>query len=288
MHNPSATMPRRWAQLGQSPACDPWLDFELLPAKSFLPMSPCCRAFLLLLPVLFVYGTQAFAQDKGSFASPSAACLAFNKGLSLGAPLPRTKTKLEAGQTLKIVALGSSSTTGFGILSAGGAFPDVMKQELVRLRPTARIELINSGRIMENIPDNIARLDNDVLRHKPDLVVWQLGSNDAVWRGIAENAKEMLTNAVKRLKAANADVILVDLQYAPLVLLTSRHIRMEKIISDVSREQRIGQFPRFVLMKRAIDGGVRGLVGLDGLHKSAEGHRCIGVALAQMIDDAVR
>jgi hypothetical protein len=41
-------------------------------------------------------------------------------------------------------------------------------------------------------------------------------------------------------------------------------------------------------MKRAIDGGVRGLVGLDGLHKSAEGHRCIGVALAQMIDDAVR
>jgi len=98
----------------------------------------------------------------------------------------------------------------------------------------------------------------------------------------------MLTDAVKRLKAANADVVLVDLQYAPLVLLTSRHVRMEGIIADVSREQNVGQFPRFVLMKRAIDGGVRGLVGFDGLHKSAEGHRCIGVALAQMIGAATR
>jgi hypothetical protein len=63
---------------------------------------------------------------------------------------------------------------------------------------------------------------------------------------------------------------------------------MEEIIADVSREENIGQFPRFVLMKRAVDAGVRGLVGWDGLHKSAEGHRCIGVALAQMIDAAAR
>ena len=109
-----------------------------------------------------------------------------------------------------------------------------------------------------------------------------------MWRGIADNAKEMLTDAVKRLKTASTDVVLVDLQYAPLVLLTSRHVRMEKIIVDVSRETNVGQFPRFVLMKRAIDGGVKGLVGWDGLHKSAEGHRCIGIALAQMIAAAAR
>jgi lysophospholipase L1-like esterase len=246
------------------------------------------HALLLLLPLLVVFGAEALAQDKTGSGNSGAACLSFKKGLSLGASLARTKTKLQAGGTLTVVALGSSSTTGFGLLSSTGAFPEVMKQELLRLRPSARIELINSGRIMENIPDNIARFDNDVLRHKPDLVIWQLGSNDAVWRGIADNAKEMLSDAVKRLKTANADVILVDLQYAPLVLLTTRHVRMEKIIADVSREQNVGQFPRFSLMKRAIDGGVKGLVGWDGLHKSAEGHKCVGVALAQMIDAAAR
>jgi acyl-CoA thioesterase I len=242
-----------------------------------------------LLPLAFVCCTESLAQGQTGSGSPAAACLAYQKGLSLGASLGRTKAKLQSGEMLKVVALGSSSTTGFGVLSSTGAFPEVMKQELIRLRPSAKIELINSvGRIMENLGDNIARLDSDVLRHKPDLVIWQLGSNDAVWRGIADNAKETLTDAVKRLKAANADVVLMDLQYAPLVLLTTRHVRMEKIITDVSREQNVGQFPRFLLMKRAVDGGVKGLVGLDGLHKSAEGHKCVGIALAQMVDAAAQ
>jgi acyl-CoA thioesterase I len=243
---------------------------------------------LLLLPGLFVCGAAGYTQNSAGSGSPSEACLAFTSGLSLDAPLAGMKAKLQAGKTVTVVALGSSSTTGFGTFRSNAAFPDVMKQELLRLRPSARIELINSGRIMEDIPGNIARLDNDVLRYKPDLVVWQLGSNDSVWRGIADNAKEMVSDAVKRLKAASADVVLVDLQYAPLVLLTARHIRMEKIIAEVAREQNVGLFPRFLLMKRAIEGGVTGLVWWDGLHNSAEGHRCIGIALAQMIDAAAR
>jgi acyl-CoA thioesterase-1 len=243
---------------------------------------------LLLLPGLFVCGAAGYTQNSAGSGSPSEACLAFTSGLSLDAPLAGMKAKLQAGKTVTVVALGSSSTTGFGTFRSDAAFPDVMKQELLRLRPSAQIELINSGRIMEDIPGNIARLDNDVLRYKPDLVVWQLGSNDSVWRGIADNAKEMVSDAVKRLKAASADVVLVDLQYAPLVLLTARHIRMEKIIAEVAREQNVGLFPRFLLMKRAIEGGVTGLVWWDGLHNSAEGHRCIGIALAQMIDAAAR
>jgi len=237
------------------------------------------RMLFLVWPILFVYSA-GYAQD------PTNACLAFRSGLSLGAPLPYTKAKFDTGGTLTIVALGSSSTTGFGLFRSGGAFPDVMKRELLRLRPSARIKLINSGHIMDDLPGNVARLDNDVLRHKPDLVVWQIGTNDVVWRGIADNAKEMLADAVKRIKAAKTDVVLLDLQYAPLVTLTSRYERMERIIADVAAEQRVGHFPRFLLMKRAIDAGVTGLVSWDGLHNSAEGYACVGVALARMIDAA--
>ena len=98
----------------------------------------------------------------------------------------------------------------------------------------------------------------------------------------------MLAAAVKRIKAAKTDVVLLDLQYAPLVTLTSRYKRMEGIIADVAAEQRVGYFPRFLLMKRAIDAGVRGLVSWDGLHNSAEGYACISVALARMIDAATQ
>ncbi len=141
---------------------------------------------------------------------------------------------------------------------------------------------------MEDLGDNIARIDRDVLRYKPDLLVWQIGTNDVVWRGIADRAGEMLTESVKRIKAAGTDVVLLDLQYAPLVLVSSRYIRMEKIIADVAGQQNVGHFPRFILMKRAVDAGVTGLVSWDGLHNSADGHACIGVALAEMIDAAVR
>jgi acyl-CoA thioesterase I len=163
-----------------------------------------------------------------------------------------------------------------------------MKGELLRLHPGTAIELINSGRIGEDLGDNIARVDTDVLRHKPDLVIWQIGTNDVVWRGIADNAQEMLGDAVRRMKAAKTDVVLFDLQYAPLVRLTSRAERMESLIANVAAEQRVGVFPRFLLMKRAIDAGVSGLVSWDGLHNSSEGYACVGVALARMIDAAAR
>jgi lysophospholipase L1-like esterase len=240
------------------------------------------RMFFLIGAAFFIYSSAAHTQD------PTDACLAFRSGLSLGAPLAYTKAKFDTAGTLTIVALGSSSTTGFGLFRSGGAFPDVMKRELLRLRPSARINLINSGHIMDDLPRNVARLDNEVLRHKPDLVVWQIGTNDVVWRGIAPNAKEMLSDAVRRLKAANTDVVLLDLQYAPLVLATGRHTRMEEIIIEVEREQGVGHFPRFLLMKRAIEANVRGLVLWDGLHNSAEGHECVGLALAEMINAATR
>src|ERR1700745_4267448 len=98
----------------------------------------------------------------------------------------------------------------------------------------------------------------------------------------------MLADSIGRIKAARADVILMDLQYAPLVLLTRRHTQMETIIADVARQENVGLSPRFLLMRQAIDAGVTGLVSWDGLHNSARGYACVGIALARMIDSAVR
>jgi len=268
-------------------------------ARCVAAMGRLCRVHWLYAPLLscglWAFAATAIAQDQGAAPNraaaartPADACLGFTGGLSLGASLGLTKAKLRPGGTLRIVALGSSSTTGFGAFGKGTASPDVMKGELSRLRPGVSIELINSGRIMEDLGDNIARIDDDVLRYKPDLLIWQIGTNDVVWRGIADNAKDMLADAVKRIKAAKTDVVLLDLQYAPLVTLTSRYERMEKIITDVATEQRVGHFPRFALMKRAIDAGVSGLVSWDGLHNTSEGYACVGIALARMIDSAAR
>ena len=114
-------------------------------------------------------------------------------------------------------------------------------------------------------------------------MIWQLGTNDVLWHGIGGDAKQV-RSGVKRLKQAHADVILMDLQYAPLVRMRSSAPAMEKLIAAAARDQSVGLFSRFALMKRAAAGGVTGLVAFDGLHNSGAGYRCIGIALARMID----
>jgi acyl-CoA thioesterase-1 len=218
-------------------------------------------------------------------ASEAETCLTANRSLSLGAPLPRTAARLKASDSLRIVAVGSSSTTGLWVLSPDATYPEVMRRELARLRPTTRVEVVNSGRIGETITGSMARFQRDVIAYGPDLVVWQLGTNDVAWGGRADGLQNRVAEGVRMLKASGADVILMDLQYAPLVLASSQHSSMQAIIADVARQEHVGLFPRFALMRRSIDAGLPAgaLVSWDGLHNSAAGYDCVGRALARAI-----
>jgi acyl-CoA thioesterase I len=238
-------------------------------------LNSACIAATLLIFLCEAGFTQAF-QNR----SVAETCLAANENLSLGAPLPRTFARLRSGSPLKVVAVGSSSTVGLWVLNSTGTYPEVMRRELMRLRPNA-----NSGRVGDTIQGNVARFDRDVLSVKPELVIWQLGTNDIAWGGRADGLKDVIIGGVRVLKASGADVILMDLQYAPMVLASSHHSFMQAIIADVARQEHVGLFPRFALMLHSVKAGLPSgaLVSWDGLHNSAEGYDCIGRALARAI-----
>src|SRR5207248_2246886 len=154
--------------------------------------------------------------------------------ISIAAKLPRTETRLKSGARLKVVALGSSSTVGLWVSNSSATYPAVMRQELIRLVPNAQIELINSGRIGDTIPGNVARIDRDVLFHQPDLVIWQLGTNDIAWGGQTKGLEELVVGGVRTLKSRGLDVILMDQQYAPQVLSSSQFTQMQTIIANAA------------------------------------------------------
>src|SRR5262245_12979004 len=244
-----------------------------------------CNMPVRLLAALCVLAAGETLAQTPANLSDAEVCITANRSLSLGAPLTRTTARLNAGDPLRIVAVGSSSTTGLWVLSSDATYPEVMRRELARLRPQARIEVVNRGRIGETITGSIARFQHDVIAYSPALVIWQLGTNDVAWGGRAEGRKEQVTEGVRMLKASGADVILMDLQYAPLVLATSQHSTMQAIIAEVAREERVGLFPRFALMRRSIDAGVPAgaLLSWDGLHNSVAGYDCVGRALARAV-----
>ena len=235
-------------------------------------------------------GTPEPGLSQGSAdASPAEVCLAANQDLSLGTPLPRTAARLKSNAPLVIVATGSSSTVGLWVPRAAATYPEVMRQELLRLRAGAEIQIINSGRIGDTIEGNMARFERDVFSYRPDLVVWQLGTNDVAWGGRpGAELKDRVLQGVRALKASGADVILMDLQYTPRVLGSAYYSTMEAVIADVARQESTGLFSRFALMRKSIAAGVSpgALVSWDGLHNSADGYDCIGRALARMVSKA--
>ena len=65
---------------------------------------------------------------------------------------------------------------------------------------------------------------------------------------------------------------------------------MEAIIADLAKQEHVGLFSRFALMRNSIEAGVTqgDLVPLDGLHNTAGGYDCIGRALAGAISNGAR
>jgi lysophospholipase L1-like esterase len=156
--------------------------------------------------------------------------------------------------------------------------------------PNAQIELKNSGRVGDTIPDNIARFERDVLVFRPDLIVWQLGTNDIAWGGQAKGLDKLIARGVATLRSGGSDVILMDQQYSSQVLASSQYSLMQAIIADVARKEHIGLFSRFEVMRNSVKAGLskEALVSWDGLHNSAEGYDCVGRALARAIWSTTR
>ena len=216
--------------------------------------------------------------------SATETCLAVDQRLSGDATLPRTVAALKTGGPLKIVAMGSSSTLGLWQSDPAKTYPGMLQSELQHLKPGLRLEVINSGRNADTIPGNIARFDRDVLAHRPDLVIWQIGTNDVTWLQSADSLTGRIVEGIRLLKADGADVILMDQQYAP-VILASQYSKMQASIADAARQERVPLFSRFELMRRAVDAGLSmgALTAWDGLHNSAAGYECTGRSLARAI-----
>ncbi|MGL4439544.1 MAG: SGNH/GDSL hydrolase family protein, partial [Bosea sp. (in: a-proteobacteria)] len=181
---------------------------------------------------------------------------------------------------------------GVGASSWAATYPEVMQRELVRLRPGARIDIHNAGSNGEMIPGQIARMEQDALALKPALVIWQLGSNDVVWPwgGIGQDTEADVIATIRMIKAAGADVILMDLQNSPLVAGARLRRAMLELTARAARTAGAGHFQRYRLLEQAVQAGtpLGELTSWDQLHNTDAAYDCTGRALARAIHAATR
>lgn len=203
--------------------------------------------------------------------------------------LPHVAKKLVAGEPVLIVAFGSSSTQGYGATAAEFTYPSRLAAQLRRQYPTADITVLNRGKGGEDAPEMMRRLQTEVIDMRPDLVIWQVGTN-AVLRNLdqAETAR-LVEDGVTRIQAIESDVVLVDPQYSPRVNEKAEgNSKMIKVLNRIAELRKVGIFPRFEVMrdwheKQSIP--IDTFVIADGLHMNDWGYACFAQLLG---DDIIR
>ncbi|HEU4358192.1 MAG TPA: SGNH/GDSL hydrolase family protein [Xanthobacteraceae bacterium] len=243
----------------------------------------------------------AQAQLRGAVATPAApssatpaaphfaACTVGTDQVRFDFALPRTARLLVSGLPIKIVALGSSSTYGVGASTPAASYPSRLADELVRRFPGHKFTVLNRGVSGEDVGNMLARLDTAVIREKPDLVLWQLGTNSVLDGKAVQPHASLLREGLKRLKATGADVVLIDLQYAPKVIAKRNADEMVSLIGATAKVEHICHFRRFELMRHWHETEhlpFKAFVSPDGLHMNDWSYACLAKALSLAIAEA--
>jgi acyl-CoA thioesterase I len=111
--------------------------------------------------------------------------------------LKRTRARLMAGETVKIVAFGDSITAGGDATKPDLVFWNRWADELRRRYPASHITTLNGATGGDSTVQGLERLQAKVLNERPDLVLVGFGMNDHNTMGVPvpqfeQNLKQMI------------------------------------------------------------------------------------------------
>lgn len=226
----------------------------------------------------------------GLIASPALA-LPFSPGCSTPDPLVALNGKLDdalasagADGKLTILTIGSSSTEGIGATGVTASYPARLEIELERRLPELAVEVVNKGKGGEIVATTAARMKDEVTKLNPDLVIWQLGTNDAV-RGVnAAEFEAIVNDGLAFLARHDTDVILMDPQLFPRIAENQAYRAFVDRISAMAGHANIPLVRRFDAMSywAKLPEDVRqNMLSGDSFHMNDQGYACLAEMMAE-------
>jgi hypothetical protein len=206
--------------------------------------------------------------------------------LTTESPLPKVAEAVKNGRTLDILVVGSRSSA---IVSASdaNAYPARLQASLKERLPGVTVNLgveLQPKRTAEEIAGNLVKL---VEGKRPNLVIWQTGTVDAMRSIDPDEFRQAVNDGVATLQNAGADVILMNLQYSPR---TETLISVPPYIDNmrvVAQQRDIPLFDRFAIMRQWNEQGDFDLFNpTHGIELAKQVHDCLGRALSKFIIDA--
>jgi len=195
-------------------------------------------------------------------------------GAAPGPASVATPDPVAASRPVRIAFLGDSLAAGYG-LSGDDAFPALVERTL---REQGRpVDVLNAGVSGDTSAGGLARIDW-ILRSRPDVVVVELGANDALRGQPLAGTERNLRAIVERARAAGARVVLLGMD-VPTNYGPDYAGAFSALYPRIADDLDVAFVPGFV-REVGLDPV---LIQPDGLHPTAEGHRRLAAMLVPFL-----
>lgn len=231
--------------------------------------------------------------DSPAPTQPSLDCRVNTAVVTLAANgLSRSRAAVRDISRLNILAIGSSSIEGVGASQRELGFVPRLQNGLRERLPEVAVNVFNRGIGGESAFETANRMQAEINTYKPDLVIWQVGTNDVLRSRPWADIQADIVRGQAILDAANVDVLLIDPQRLPEdgVNFRGKNTDLAEVARQLAAEgSRMGYAVqhRFEAMA-SWTGLTRGGIGPDDLHMNDDGYACWANVTADSLALAVR
>ncbi len=165
-------------------------------------------------------------------------CRASRDLLDLNNPLEIARTAVADERQLRILAMGSSSTQGYGTSNPQYSYPAQLKMKLEAAMPGIDVHVYNKGVGGQDAEEMVLRMKQDVKPERAHLVVWQVGTNSAIRRDPLPKFAEKLRAGIDIGQALGANFVMMNLQYVPAVVALPDEEEYARVMAEVAKQKR--------------------------------------------------
>ncbi len=162
-------------------------------------------------------------------------------------PLPNVLKAWRDRQKIVILAIGAAPIVRRD--AGAGGYYDLVEQLLEQTFKGLEVEIVHRGVSGELAKDAGARIKMEVALVKPDLVLWQVGTADALARLPIEDFERSLGKTLVWLKAHDVDVAIIGLHYVKALTKDSHYQAIRKSIKKVATELNVMRVGRYEAME---------------------------------------
>jgi hypothetical protein len=199
------------------------------------------------------------------------------------APLKAVRAMVKEKRPLKVLALGSTgATTGFGSSTASATYSVRLEGELQKVLPSINVVVEQRELPGEITAQAVERISGLVAEVEPDLIVWQVGTNDALAKADLDAFSSAVNEVLEWLWSHDIDVVLVEPPYSA-ALADDEHFRgLLAAIQKSARDNRVPLVLRFEAMEFLGQKNDAGM-GMGQFRLSDLGSRCIAEYVARTV-----